>query len=358
MKIDRFELRHYQLPYSRPVRWFNSNEDAADFIALRLFADGAVGIAESTIKANWCGLSVRAFAALVGDLLVPAFDKIDITDPSAIDAALAVFPSNPIAKGLVQNACAALAANASVQPLWQSLGGKDNVEVSWCVTRQPPEMMAKEAESMVAQYGFRVLKIKGGQGMEVDRTALRMISAAVGKEVELTVDANEAYTMQECPDYLKLLHDEGVVVAEDPYKLTPDKAFSDLLAATPLPILVDSPCISAKQASAFLDAGATAISVKPGRIGIHEAGAIVALAGRHGADICSGMFAESALGTLISLSFSSALPAPFLPAEQTFFMMMREQILDGVVTVENGRVALGSDHNLNDLIDWTRTELI
>ena len=40
-----------------------------------------------------------------------------------------------------------------------------------------------------------------------------------------------------------------------------------------------------------------------------------------------GMYAESALGTLISLQLSGALREPLVPAEQSFYLMMREQIL-------------------------------
>lgn len=358
MKIDRFEIRHYRLRYSRPVRWFNSSEEAGDYLALRLFADGASGVAEATIKPTWCGLSIRSFAALVSDLLVPAVQNIDAGNSSDIARALATFPGNPIAKGLVQNACAALAANAAGQPLWLHLGGGNRVEVSWCVTRQTPRLMAEEAERMVARYGFRALKVKGGQGMDVDAEALRLIRCAVGAQVGLTVDANGAYDVGDCLDYLKLLHDEGVVVAEDPGNFLPDAGFSKLVAAAPLPILVDSPCTSVDQARAFLDAGASAISIKPGRVGIHEAGSIEALAAQYRADLCSGMFAESALGTYASLCYASTLKLPFLPAEQTFFLLMREQLMEGALEIGNGEALLGPDHDLDGLADWSRTEQI
>lgn len=358
MKIDGFELYHYELPYTRPVRWFNSSEASAQFVALRLFADGATGVSEATIKPTWIGLPAKAFAALVSDLLLPALRDVNPIDLSAVCAALAVFPGNQVAKGLVQNACAALAANASGQPLWQMLGGNNSVEISWCVTRQSPKDMAREAETMVTRHGFRALKVKGGQGMDVDVAALRAIRAAVGDNVELTVDANGAYSIKEGPKYLDILTAEGVIVAEDTCRFAADDKFSKLVASSPLPILVDSPCISVEHAAAFLDAGASAISVKSGRVGIHEAGKIAALAGRYGAEICSGMFAESALGTFSSLSFSSALSKPFLPAEQSFYLMMQEQILDDVIEIKNGIASLASDINLLDRVDWTRAQII
>ena len=84
---------------------------------------------------------------------------------------------------------------------------------------------------------------------------------------------------------------------------------------------------SLEDAAQFLERGATALSVKPGRIGITQAARIAELAAQQGANLCSGMYAESALGTLISLQLSGALREPLVPAEQSFYLMMREQIL-------------------------------
>ena len=70
------------------------------------------------------------------------------------------------------------------------------------------------------------------------------------------------------------------------------------------------------------------------------------------------MFAESALGTYSSLCFASTLKSPFLPAEQTFFLLMREQLMEGALEIVNGEAMLGPDHDLNGLADWSRAEQI
>jgi L-alanine-DL-glutamate epimerase-like enolase superfamily enzyme len=358
MKLDGHELRVYRLPYRRAVRWFNSSETEGRFVALRLFAEGATGVAESTVKPTWTGLSARALAALIGDLYLPALQAVDLSDRVAVRAALAVFPGNPTAKMLVLNACATLLAAAEGVPLWRKLGGTSDLELSWCVTRQAPDAMAAEAGEMVAAHGFRTLKVKGGQGFETDRAALRAIRAAVGPKVAMTVDANGACPAAEAVDYIRLLADEGVTVAEDPCALAPDAAFTALVAASALPILVDSPCSTVADARAFLAAGARALSLKPGRIGIPEAADIAALAASRGAALCTGLFAESALGSLIGLPFSASLREPFLPAEQSFYLLMREQILHETPAIRDGRFRLPESPDLDTLVDWARTEAL
>src|SRR5690606_9566042 len=102
-------------------------------------------------------------------------------------------------------------------------------------------------------------------------------------------------------------------------------------------------------------AGAKAISVKPGRVGIAEAGMIAQLSTEAGVGLCSGMYAESALGTLISLQFSAALPTPLLPAEQTFYLLMNEQVFREPLRIISGWVKLPDDANIDDKVDWSRT---
>ena len=150
MRIAEWSLHFCRLPYSRPVKWFNSIEDGAVLALLRLVGDdGAVGVAEAPLRPTWSGVSPRSLAAVLEDLLLPAVQEIDAGDAAAVSRQLARFPESFLAKMLIDNACWTLRAAAAGKPLWQLLGGQANVEVSWCVTRQPPEAMAREAAEIV-----------------------------------------------------------------------------------------------------------------------------------------------------------------------------------------------------------------
>jgi L-alanine-DL-glutamate epimerase-like enolase superfamily enzyme len=355
MRIAEWSLHFCRLPYSRPVRWFNSSEDGATLLLLRIVSsDGVVGVSEAPLKPTWSGVSPRSIAAVLEDLLLPAVREVDATDAVAVGRQLARFPENYLAKMLIDNACWTMRAAAGREPLWRMLGGKQSVEVSWCVTRQPPEAMAREAARIVERHGFRALKVKGGQGVETDVSALRQIRAAVGRGVDFYVDANGAYARHEAADYIGIIAGEGAKVAEDPCQLQPDRDFAELVARSAIPVLVDSPCASFKDALQFLERGATALSVKPGRIGISEARRIAELAADKGAGVCSGMYAESALGTLISLQLSSALRQPLVPAEQSFYLMMQDQVLRQPLEIKAGCVQLPATSDVGELIDWDK----
>ena len=355
VKLARWSLHFYALPYRREILWANAVEKEGLFALLLLEGDnGKQGVAEGTIKATWSGVSPNSLKAAFEDFLMPKLKDVDISSPAAVNQALAGIPENKLAKGMIDSAAWLLHAATIGMPLWQLWGGKPDVDLTWAITRQPPAAMAAEASEVCTRYGFGTLKVKGGQGTATDLQAMREIRSAVGDKVILYVDANSAYQRDEAIAYVKAIADAGAVVAEDPCPLWPDADFSALQKASPIPILIDRNCTSVLDAQAFLDRGATALSTKPGRIGFSEARAISELAAACGAKVAIGLYAESALGTLISLQQAAALSAAqsLVAAEQTFFLEMHEQVLTAPLVIRDGRVTLPDDANIAAGIDW------
>ena len=354
VKLEQWSLKFYKLPYRREIVWANTVERAGTFALLTLEGDnGAQGVAEGTIKATWSGVSPRSLTAVFEDVLMPKLAGVDIASPAAVAQALAGIPENRLARGMLDSAAWVLHAATLGEPLWKLWGGTGAVELTWAVTRQPPVVMAQEAALMCGSYGFRTLKVKGGQGLATDLHAMREIRAAVGDAVAMYVDANSAYARAEAAAYVGAIADAGALVAEDPCPLWPDAEFSALQQVSSIPILIDRNCTSVGDAQAFIDKGGIALSTKPGRIGLSEARAINALAATHGAKVAIGLYAESALGTLINLQQAAALaPAQTLvAAEQTFFMEMADQVLIDTLPIIDGRIRMSEASDVAALID-------
>ena len=218
--------------------------------------------------------------------------------------------------------------------------------------------MAQEAVEVCARYGFGTLKIKGGQGLDTDRQVMREIRAAVGDKVILYVDANSAYKREEGLAYSLAMRDAGATVSEDPCPLKPDAQFSALQAGAGIPVLVDRTCTSALDAAHYLEKGATALSTKAGRIGFTEAREISALAAAHGARVALGLYAESALGTLVSLQYGAAIPQALqlVAAEQTFYLGITEQVVTAMPEVKGGRIELPAEADYSKFVDWERVK--
>jgi L-alanine-DL-glutamate epimerase-like enolase superfamily enzyme len=211
--------------------------------------------------------------------------------------------------------------------------------------------MATEAATMVARHGFRTLKVKGGQGFDVDCAGMREIRAAVGDTIRLYVDANGAYGAKEALDFAKAMADAGAVVVEDPCALAPDASFRKLQQESPVPLLVDFGCASLRDAALFIERGAKALSIKPGRFGLSNARAMNELAREAECAPVVGLMGESVLGTLAGLQFAATLHSA-LPAELTWFLAMTEQITTMTPKIVDGAIDLPDGASLAALIDW------
>jgi L-alanine-DL-glutamate epimerase-like enolase superfamily enzyme len=182
--------------------------------------------------------------------------------------------------------------------------------------------------------------VKGGQGLAVDVQGMREIRAAVGEEVRLYVDANGFYSMQESASYVKAMVGAGAEVVEDPCPLLPDAQFEALQKASPVPILVDFGCASRRDAALFIERGARALSLKPGRFGLSDTRTMLDTANQAGCMTVVGLFGESALGTLAALQLASILPAGSLPCETTWYLAMTRQVVKTPLEIRAGRVSL------------------
>jgi L-alanine-DL-glutamate epimerase-like enolase superfamily enzyme len=359
MRIERFSLTAIKLPYPRPIHWKDTVEDGCEFMLLRLHTDdGLEGIAEGPIKPTWTGTTRRALAAALEDMLLPALKGVDVMDVAAMRKRLAPFPENRLAKGLIDNACWDLRAQAKRVPLWRLWGGQPQVPVSWTVTREKPALMAREAADMVAKHGFRTLKIKGGQGFETDAKALDEIRAAIGPDVAFYVDANMAYTPAETPAYVRLLADKGSTHAEDPCDLRPNRWFRESQLANPIPYVVDGRCLSMDDAELFIEQGVRAIGLKAARVGASIALDIARAADAADCIVNVGLHAESALGAFASLHVAAAFPrrAQSLPGESTFFLSYADQFTHASPQIRDGVVTLDDTCGLAPLVDWSKVE--
>jgi L-alanine-DL-glutamate epimerase-like enolase superfamily enzyme len=296
------------------------------------------------IKATRTGYSPRSLAATMEDVLLPLLRGVDLSDSGAVAKAFQWLDGNLAGRALIDNAC------------WSLRGlknGGSEVPVTWIVTRRPPAEMAAEAADMCRRYGLRSLKLKGGQGRDTDLKVIAEVRAAVGSDIELSMDANRAYPQEGIADYVRAIADAGVSVAEDPCSLAPDSRFEKLQRECRIPLLVDFACVSRLDAELFLDRGARALMIKPGRIGLTEALEVDERCAARGASVSLGMFYESALGTALSLQ-ARLKSRRILPAEHSFFLLLTEQVAPG--EVKDGKYRLPDEPDLSRLVDWKAVE--
>ena len=130
-------------------------------------------------------------------------------------------------------------AKAAGWPLYRLLGGAaravpayaGGISLGW----QPPESLAEEAQSYVAQ-GYRALKLRVGDTPQRDIARARAVRAAVGPEVDILVDANTGYTPQDVRRVMPAYEDLAIGWLEEPFPPHDHRAYADAAAAGRVPL--------------------------------------------------------------------------------------------------------------------------
>src|SRR5882672_5261777 len=165
--------------------------DAAPFPGFGLETHTSAGAGLRLAMARLVGTTREGYAAAINDLTVLAPVAATSTARSAIDCALHD-----------------LIAQAAELPLARYLGGAATLRVvpaNATVPRVPPERAAEMGLRAVAS-GIRTIKVKvGGVSARGDEARLSALRDAVGPEIRIRVDANEAWSSDQAIETLRAL---------------------------------------------------------------------------------------------------------------------------------------------------------
>ena len=114
-------------------------------------------------------------------------------------------------------------AKACGRPLYEMLGGLVRTEHPVAATlyflekKSTSEDVVKQAEAMVAKNGYRTFKLKGGvRDFHEEAHCLRMLRKRFGSSLELRIDPNGIWSVEETMRFCKLVEDLDLEWLEDP----------------------------------------------------------------------------------------------------------------------------------------------
>jgi D-galactarolactone cycloisomerase len=197
MKIDRVETFDLSCPLGRPFGWSQGWIDRRNTTLVRLETDdGLVGWGEG------------ADSPVINQLLAPLVLGENPLERAGLWERMfhALYNANN-AVGLAGSAISAvdialwdLAGKAAGLPVYQMLGGKVRDKVAVYATGlyytegEFPDRLLDEARGYV-EAGFGGMKTKvGGLSIQEDHRRVAAIRTAIGPDIKLMVDANQAYS--------------------------------------------------------------------------------------------------------------------------------------------------------------------
>lgn len=239
MKIAAIETFDLACPLDRPFGWSQGWLDQRSTTLVKVTADdGLVGWGEG------------AAAGLIDGLLAPLLIGQDPMDRAGLWERMfhALYNGNN-AVGLAGSALSALdialwdlAGKATGLPVCALLGGKVRAKVAVYATGlyytegEFPDHLLDEARGYVAA-GFRGMKTKvGGLSIAEDVARVRALRDAIGPNIHLMVDANEAYNATTAIRIGQQLADLDLVWFEEPVNAQDLDAYLEVKAALPMAI--------------------------------------------------------------------------------------------------------------------------
>jgi len=243
--LARIEAFVFRYPIRTPVKTsFGVMHDRPGVFIRAEDRDGVVGWGET-----WCNFPTAGGehrARLINELLAPLAIKRTYASPrdafdelTAKTAVLAIQSgeAGPLAQAIagIDIALWDIAARRAGEPLWRFLGGSHGRVRVYASGINPD----RPEETVAATYGrgHRAFKLKIGFGNEVDLRNLAAIRDAVGGDLPLAVDANQAWSLDEAKEAVPDLERYRLAWLEEPLRADrPWSEWRELAASTRIPL--------------------------------------------------------------------------------------------------------------------------
>jgi L-alanine-DL-glutamate epimerase-like enolase superfamily enzyme len=225
----------------------------------------------------------------------------DVFAFAAMEERLGQQPGEMAAKAALDAALHDLQGKLLGLPVWRLLGlAPIGPPTSYTVVLGDPDEMARRAEEDARRFRRLKLKLGGGDGLDAER--VRSVRAAT--DLPLLVDANEAWTLDEALEIVRLLAELRVEYCEQPLPAA-DPGGAELRRRSPIPIYVDEDCHTLADVAACSER-AHGINIKLAKTGgIREALRMVHAARALGLEVMLGCMLESGLGIAAGAQIAS-----------------------------------------------------
>ena len=256
--------------------------------------------------------SAPATAVITGDThgsIIEAISKV--MSPALIGRDIADLNNliNTVQNSIVRNFSAKAAIEIAIYdlfgqlynaPLYQLLGGGDNV-ISTDITISVDYIDKMVEDTLKAiEQGFETLKIKVGKDPALDIERIKAIYAAVNERALIRLDANQGWTPKQTVSVLRTLEDSGVQLelVEQPVRGDDIEGMKYVTERIHTPVMADESSFGPKEAIELIRTrAADIINIKLMKTGgISNAIKIADIAGIYGVNCMIGCMLESSIG--------------------------------------------------------------
>jgi len=266
--------------------------------------------------------------------------------------------------GVVEMAMWDAHGKALGKPVYELIGGAetDEVPVAFCLGLLSPEDSAKHAQQAL-DAGFSVLKTKGSRYWKTDVRRIKAIHDAVDGELELRLDPNQLWSIEDAVRVGAALEDAGIYIQylEQPIRIDSAGTMKRLRQRLQTPIAVNEDAYFKRNIYQLgredaIDAAVIDTIPAGGILGIKR---LAGLAREMGISLAHHSNFDLGIKNAAKLHVWTSTPNFNLPIDSVYYALEGD-VLNQRLEVSNGRMQLPSDPGLarvnSDRVDQYRID--
>jgi o-succinylbenzoate synthase len=312
MKITDIKLGKISVPLRVPFKTSLRSVDSVEDVIVEIHTDtGEIGYGEAPPTGVITGETTGSIIGAFKDHIIKTMVGRDVDDlEDNMKALHSCIVHNSSAKAACDMALWDLYGKLHKIPVYKLLGGsRDKIVTDITISVNPPEEMARDAINAI-ERGYDTLKVKVGIDPSLDVERLSAIRQAVGKDVRIRIDANQAWKPREAVRLLNQMQEKDLdielveqpVIAHDYEGLKYVKDHSDV------PVLADEAVFSPEDAVKILQMeAADLINIKLMKCGgIYNALKITSMAELYGVECMLGCMLEAKISVNAAVHLACA----------------------------------------------------
>ena len=361
MKITAVRLGKISVPLRTPFKTALRTVSSVEDVIVEIHTDcGRIGYGEAPPTGPITGDTTLAIIGAIQDHISKAIIGRDVDDfEDVLQAVQKSVIGNTSAKAAVDMALWDLYGQLYGIPVYKLMGGsRKNITTDITISVNDPDIMVRD--SLIAlDRGYDCLKMKVGINPDLDVARLKAVRQAVGNDVTIRIDANQAWTPKQAVKILNSMQEQGLQIelVEQPVHAHDLEGMKYVTDRSYVPVLADESLYSPADAATILRMGAAdLLNIKLMKCGgLYNALKICTMAEVYGVECMIGCMLEAKISVNAAVHLACAkkvitkvdLDGPVLCSEDPILggAVFNEKDITvsdapglGILGVENGRI--------------------
>lgn len=361
MKITAVRLGKISVPLRTPFKTALRTVSSVEDVIVEIHTDdGRVGFGEAPPTGPITGDTTLAIIGAIQDHIAKSIIGMDVDDfEDVLQKVQKSIVGNTSAKAAVDMALWDLYGQKYGIPVYKLMGGaRKNIVTDITISVNDPETMVQDA-LIALNRGYDCLKMKVGVNPEMDVTRLKAVRQAVGNDITIRIDANQAWSPKQAVKILNAMQEQGLQIelVEQPVPAHDLEGMKYVTERSYVPVLADESLYSPADAATILRMGAAdLLNIKLMKCGgLYNALKICTMAEVYGVECMIGCMLEAKISVNAAVHLACAkkvitkvdLDGPVLCREDPILggAIFNEKDITvsdapglGILGVENGRI--------------------